>query len=205
MEPSRSCPTERIRRFYECYTNHDFEAMKHEVLAEDVTWLIPGHHPLAGIKRGADEIIAYFDTLSETNFQAELISLSASEDWVVDLHRGWGHYGELSLDIIWVLAYRIEAGRIKEVRNFAQDSHAAVALAAVVAGGSARSSPAAPHSANVTLPAAVRCYRDAVNRANLADLTLCFKVRGVVIDVSRASSAETRFVSGRAMRSSAAA
>lgn len=128
MPPADNPNLALVQRFYECYANHDLDAMREEVLAEDVTWLIPGHHPLAGVKRGAEEIVAFFETLAEANFQAEVISLSASDDWVVDLHRGWGERGDLSLDLVWVLAYRIEDGRIKEVRNFAQDQHAADAF-----------------------------------------------------------------------------
>jgi hypothetical protein len=33
--------------------------------------------------------VALFDQLGEANFQAEVLSLSASEDSVVDVHRGW--------------------------------------------------------------------------------------------------------------------
>ena len=113
-----------VQRFYEGYAGQDMEKIR-EVLAEDVTWLIPGHHPLAGLKRGADEIVAFFNQLAKANFQAEVISLSASEDWVVDVHRGWGEYGEATLDMNWVLAYRIRDGKIAEVQNFAADQHAA--------------------------------------------------------------------------------
>jgi len=28
-----------------------------------------------------------------------------------------GHYEDLQLDMVWVMAYRIENGRIREVRN----------------------------------------------------------------------------------------
>jgi ketosteroid isomerase-like protein len=100
-----------VQRFYEGYAGQDMEKIR-EVLAEDVTWLIPGHHPLAGLKRGADEIVAFFNQL-------------ANEDWVVDVHRGWGEYGEATLDMNWVLAYRIRDGKIAEVQNFAADQHAA--------------------------------------------------------------------------------
>ena len=40
-----------VRRFYEGYAAGDLVKIK-ETLADDVTWLIPGHHPLAGLKRG---------------------------------------------------------------------------------------------------------------------------------------------------------
>ena len=69
--------------------------------------------------------MAFFDQLGKANFQAEVLSLSASEDSVVDVHRGWGELGDAKLDIDWVLYYRIRDGKIAEVQNFAGDQHAA--------------------------------------------------------------------------------
>jgi hypothetical protein len=51
-----------------------------------------------GVSRGAEEIVALSDQLGEANFQAEVLSLSASEDSVVDVHRGWGQHGDGKLD-----------------------------------------------------------------------------------------------------------
>jgi hypothetical protein len=42
--------------------------------------------------------VALSDQLGEANFQAEVLSLSASEDSVVDVHRGWGQHGDAKLD-----------------------------------------------------------------------------------------------------------
>ena len=117
-----------VRRFFTAYADHDFEAMRNEILAPEVTWRIPGHHPLAGIKRGADEILAYFAELPHANFRAEPIVIAAEGDYVVDVHRGWAAYGDASLDMHWVLVYRVEQGRITEVENFAADQHAADAF-----------------------------------------------------------------------------
>ena len=113
-----------VRRFYEGYAAGDLKKIS-QTLAEDVTWLIPGHHPLAGLKQGAEEIVAFFDRLGKANFQAEVLSLSASEGSVVDVHRGWGEHGDSKLEINWVLYYRIRDGKIAEVQNFAGDQHAA--------------------------------------------------------------------------------
>ena len=42
-----------MEAFYEAYAANDVERMKRERLAADVTWAIPGHHPLSvGAKRG---------------------------------------------------------------------------------------------------------------------------------------------------------
>ncbi len=116
---------ELVQRFFACYGSGDLETMKREILAEDVTWIIPGHHPLAGVKKGANEIVDYFATIAKANFKAEVISLSASENHVVDVHRGWGEYGEHKVDMNWVLVYQIENGRIKQAQNFAADQHEA--------------------------------------------------------------------------------
>lgn len=116
---------ELVQRFFQCYGSGDLDTMKRDILAEDVTWIIPGHHPLAGIKRGADEIVQYFATIAKADFKAEVISLSASEHHVVDVHRGWGAYGEYTVDMNWVLVYQIRDGRIQSAQNFAADQHAA--------------------------------------------------------------------------------
>jgi uncharacterized protein len=34
-----------VRRSFECYANGDLDTMKREILAEDVTWLIPIRSP----------------------------------------------------------------------------------------------------------------------------------------------------------------
>ena len=115
---------EVVQRFYAAYEADDLDGIR-ATLAEDVAWTIPGHHPLSGTKRGADEIIAYFGQLQRASFQAEVVALTAHDDWVIDLHRGWGSVDDREIDMRWVLAYRIQAGRIAEVQNFAADQHAA--------------------------------------------------------------------------------
>ncbi len=114
-----------VQKFYACFASGDLDTLRNEVLAPDVTWLIPGHHPLAGLKRGPDEIVAYFTTIAQANFKAEVISLSHSGEYVVDVHRGWGAYGNATIDMHWVLSYRIQDGKIAAVENFALDQHAA--------------------------------------------------------------------------------
>jgi uncharacterized protein len=50
---------ELIDRFFEAYLKHDVEGVK-SVMAENVTWIFLGHHPLAGVKTGITEVIAFF-------------------------------------------------------------------------------------------------------------------------------------------------
>jgi uncharacterized protein len=117
-----------VRRFHECYASGDLESMRNEVLAPDVRWTIPGHHPMSGTKQGAEEITAYFRQLQKADFKAETLILAANDEYVIDCHRGWGRHGDQELDILWCLLYRTRDGRIAEVVNFAADQHAADAF-----------------------------------------------------------------------------
>ncbi|WP_028925170.1 nuclear transport factor 2 family protein [Pseudonocardia acaciae] len=117
---------ELIRRYYQAYASGDLGALR-RFFAPDISWTIPGHHPLAGTKRGVDEVLAFFGQLARAGFKAETIFLAADRDWVVDLHRGWSTT-PAGLDMTWALAFRINAGTIVEAVNFAGDQHAADAF-----------------------------------------------------------------------------
>ena len=114
-----------ILDYYATYATGDMDALA-AFFAEDIVWHIPGQHPLAGTKTGADEVLAFFRLLGRGSFRAELIALMADENWVIDMHRGWSNLeGQQNVDTIWVLAFRIEDGKIAEARNFSYDRAAA--------------------------------------------------------------------------------
>ncbi|GAA2576515.1 nuclear transport factor 2 family protein [Actinomadura fulvescens] len=113
-----------IRDYYAAYAAGDIAALRNRFFAPDIVWTIPGHHPLAGTKRGADEVIAFFEQLARAGMKAEPIFLAADGDWVVDLHRGWSTTPE-GLDQLWALAFRIKNRRIVEAVNYPGDQHAA--------------------------------------------------------------------------------
>jgi hypothetical protein len=119
--PPSTAAVALVGKFYECYASGDLETMRREVLADDVVWRIPGRHPLSGPKHGAEEIVAFFAQLAKADMKAEVVYLSGDETHVVDVHRGWGATDAASMDMLWVLFYRIEHGRIAEVTNFAAD------------------------------------------------------------------------------------
>ncbi|MEU7864265.1 nuclear transport factor 2 family protein [Nonomuraea sp. NPDC049141] len=116
-----------IRAYYAAYAEGDLDALRERFFAPDIRWTIPGHHPLAGTKKGADEVLAFFAELARAGFRADPIALAADGDWVIDLHRGWSTSPE-GLDITWALAFRIRKDRIVEAINFAGDQHAADAF-----------------------------------------------------------------------------
>lgn len=118
-----------VQRYYQAYGSGQLEVIRQEIFAPDVTWTIPGHHPLAGTKRGADEVFAFFQQLAKAKFKAEVLFLGGNDSYVVDVHRGWSNLAEgENIDQLWSLLFRIQNNRIVEAVNFPGDQHAADAF-----------------------------------------------------------------------------
>ena len=116
-----------VKQFFKYYKKNDIVGMR-EIFAPDIEWHVPGHHPLAGTKKGIEEVIAYYKQLQKANFKAEVIVLEANDNHVIDCHRGWAKVGDHKLDMNWVLLYTIENGKIKSMQNYPGDQHAADAF-----------------------------------------------------------------------------
>lgn len=114
---------QKIQALFAAYAAKDVAAVR-DVMADDIAWTIPGHHPLAGTKRGIEEVLAFFDQLARANFQAQPLVIAEHGDYVVDHHRGWSDQAG-GLDLTWCLVFRFEDGRIQEVTNFCSDQHQA--------------------------------------------------------------------------------
>jgi uncharacterized protein len=125
MAASPEDNTRIITDYYAAYAAGDIEKIA-SFYADDIEWHIPGQHPLAGTKKGKAEVAAFFEQLGRSGFRAELIALTADENWVIDMHRGWSTRPDgNNVDTVWALAFRIENGKIAEARNFAFDQAAA--------------------------------------------------------------------------------
>ena len=122
QEPAMS-KLQKIQAFFTAYAARNVGGIR-EVMASDIRWTIPGHHPLAGTKQGIDEVLAFFDQLGKANFKAQPLAVVENGDYVIDHHRGWSDVAG-GLDLTWCLVFRFEAGKIKEVTNFCADQHLA--------------------------------------------------------------------------------
>jgi hypothetical protein len=112
-----------VAKFFIAYAECDPVGIA-SVLADDVTWTVPGHHPLAGIKRGREEVISFFDELAKTGFRAEPIFLEANDEYVVDIHRGWSTQGIGQVDTTWALVWHFRPdGKVDRVINLSADQH----------------------------------------------------------------------------------
>jgi ketosteroid isomerase-like protein len=114
---------EAIDAFFAAYASYDLDQMR-KVLADDVEWTIPGHHPLSGTKRGAEEVAAFFTQLGKAGFQADPVFLETNDEYVVDVHRGWTTEGVGRVDTLWALVWHFNAdGKADRVVNLSGDQH----------------------------------------------------------------------------------
>jgi ketosteroid isomerase-like protein len=112
-----------IESFFSFFSKGDITGIE-SVLAEDIRWIIPGHHPLAGVKVGIPEVLSYFEQLAKSGFKAEPKFLEANDQYVVDFHRVFNTHGEARLDGTSILVWKIENDKIAEVQNYPGDQHA---------------------------------------------------------------------------------
>ncbi len=111
-----------IEKFFEYFSSGNLAGIE-SVLSDDIQWIIPGRHPLAGVKSGIAEVLAYFELLARAGFKAEPKFLEANENCVVDVHRVFSTIGEVSLDGTSVLVWTIKNGKVTEVQNFPGNQH----------------------------------------------------------------------------------
>lgn len=114
-----------VGKMYECFGKGDMATLKSDVFASDITWALPGHHPLSGVKNGPDEVIAFFGALMQTGIKVDNVMFGTiGEDGVVERHTGHGilNTGE---EIIFPTCsvYQIKDGKIAKVQVYTADQH----------------------------------------------------------------------------------
>lgn len=121
--------TQLIKNYYAAYAAGDLNKIK-SFFAPNLVWRIPGHHPLAGEKRGPDEVAAFFTQLGKGKFKAEPIFFQAQGDYVVDIHRGWSNVEDKGsqVDQLYTLLFTVKNGKVVEAQNFVTDQYQADAF-----------------------------------------------------------------------------
>ncbi|HJZ60495.1 MAG TPA: nuclear transport factor 2 family protein [Gemmataceae bacterium] len=115
-----------VTSMYECFNRGELDTIRNKLFAKDLVWNLPGRHPLAGTKCGAEEVIAFFNELVKSNIKVDLVRIDAwGDDTVVEVHRGHGRVGDAVLDALNCTHYRIKDGKIAEVQVYMSDQYGA--------------------------------------------------------------------------------
>jgi len=117
-----------VDQFFGAYSKHDINGIR-EVMAEDVTWYFLGDHPYAGVKKGVNEVVGFFDVMAGLMAKAKTemhkIIVSENEDHFIECQRSSSVREDgLSLEhyscVLWTIAH----GKIVEGRHFFSDQKA---------------------------------------------------------------------------------
>lgn len=117
-------PMAIVDKMYACFGAGDMDTLKKEVFDPDIKWALPGHHPLSGIKNGADEVIAFFVALMASGVNVDNVSFGTiGDDRVVETHTGHGTVNGKDYIFPTCSVYTIKAGKLANVQVYTADQH----------------------------------------------------------------------------------
>jgi uncharacterized protein len=115
---------ELVRRGYTAFNAGDMASLG-SMFAEDAVWYVAGSGALSGVKRGRDEILAYFGELAartQGSFQANLEDVVGGENHTVAIQQTQGKNNAKTLDMATVITFVVRDGKITEGREFFEDT-----------------------------------------------------------------------------------
>ena len=126
-----------IDKFFDAYSKHDFTGIR-ESMSEDVIWVFLGQHPIAGVKNGIEEVVAFFDNMGaimgQSHVKAEKLVTGSNDNFLIECqhittHRQDGNNIDHHVCVLWTF----ENNKITEGRHFFADPQAADHFFAAVA------------------------------------------------------------------------
>jgi ketosteroid isomerase-like protein len=116
--------TELVFKMYDYFSKGDMESIKREIFHPDMTWTMPGHHPLSGKMEGVDAVIAFFGALFKAGITVDNVHFGELDDGtVVEKHTGHGKIGNEEFIFPTCTTYGIKDGKIFDVRVHTGDQH----------------------------------------------------------------------------------
>ncbi|RAJ08530.1 hypothetical protein LX64_01183 [Chitinophaga skermanii] len=110
-----------IHKFYEAYGKHDMNEIA-KVFTSDAQWFFPGNHPFAGIHKGVEGIVKFFDAMSLLNMEGEPLVMGINDKYLVEAQHTWRtESGITDFDGFWCVVWAFEDGKIKWGRHFSPD------------------------------------------------------------------------------------
>ncbi len=116
--------THLVLRMYDLFNTGDMATIKSELFDPNITWTMPGHHPLSGRMEGVDSVIAFFGSLFKAGITVDNVHFGTLDDGtVIEKHSGHGKVGGEEFLFPTCTSYGIKDGKISEVRVHTGDQH----------------------------------------------------------------------------------
>jgi ketosteroid isomerase-like protein len=90
--------THLVLQMYELFNKGDMAAIKRELFDPNISWTMPGHHPLSGRMEGVDSVIAFFGSLFKAGITVDNVHFGTLDDGtVIEKHTGHGRVNAKNL------------------------------------------------------------------------------------------------------------
>ncbi len=115
---------EAVLRYYDLFAQGDFETMERECFDPEMTWVMPGHHPMSGRIHGAAAVTAFLQKLRTAGIWVDNVHLGVLDDGtVIEKHTGHGKIGEEDFLFPTATSYGLKDGKIFAVQVHTGDQH----------------------------------------------------------------------------------
>ena len=115
---------EVVEAIYQSYKTGHLKKLKAEIFAPDLTWNLPGRSPIAGTKKGVEEVLGFFGSLRKLGLQVTPLGMGeVGSDGVAEVYRAQGEVNGVTLSAYNCNYYKIRDGRIAEVQVFMADQY----------------------------------------------------------------------------------
>jgi hypothetical protein len=110
--------------YYGDFAYIDFAKMQAERFHPDITWTMPGHHPMSGTMQGAGAVIAFLKKLYTAGIRVDNVHLGELDDGtLIERHTGHGQIGSEEFIFPTCTTYGFKDGKIADVHVHTGDQH----------------------------------------------------------------------------------
>ncbi len=116
--------TDLVLKMYDYFSKGDMESIRNELFDPNMSWTMPGHHPLSGRMEGVDAVPAFFGALFQAGITVDNVHFGELDDGtVIEKHMGHGTLNGEQFDFPTCTSYGIKDGKIHTVQVHTGDQH----------------------------------------------------------------------------------
>jgi ketosteroid isomerase-like protein len=109
--------TDKVLKMYELFNKGEMDGLKRDVFHPNISWTMPGHHPLSGRMEGVDAVMAFLGLLFQAGIQVDNVHFGELDDGtVVEKHMGHGKIGSEEFLLPTCTTYGFKDGKMFEVQ-----------------------------------------------------------------------------------------
>ncbi|MBC7543220.1 MAG: hypothetical protein H7338_10860 [Candidatus Sericytochromatia bacterium] len=110
-----------VKRFQESFATQQTDAIRRDLLVQNVVWHQSGHRVHATDKPGAEELLTRYGQLIKDHSRDDVRMFRTAGNQVLDVRRKQQVKGQVSNERLLIVVYTVQNGRIAAMNNFTLD------------------------------------------------------------------------------------